>query len=402
MKTAGIIVEYNPVHSGHANQIAQTRRILGPESGIVCCMSGCWVQSAAPAVADKWVRARLAVLSGADLVIELPTPWAVSSAETFALGGVSLLAATGVVTHLCFGSECGEIGALQSVAACLDSEEYAAGLRRFLDEGMPFAACRQAVVTGLLGGEAGALLETPNNNLGIEYLRALRRLHAEVSPVTVRREGAGYHDCSAADGTRFVSATQIRRWLSDGEWAAAEPYLVPGEKELLQAADLALPPFSNGAERAFLARLRTMTPSDWAALPDSASAEGLPDRLTRAGRDARTLEEFYELAKTKRYPHARLRRLVLWAFLGLRAKDRPERPPYLRVLAVGQRGRDILRIMKQTAALPVLTKPAHVRELDGICRQIFDIEVRCTDLYGLCLPQIPPGGRGWREGPAIL
>ena len=95
-------------------------------------------------------------------MIELPTPWAVSSAETFALGGVSLLAATGVVTHLCFGSECGEIGALQSVAACLDSEEYAAGLRRFLDEGMPFAACRQAVVTGLLGGEAGALLETPN------------------------------------------------------------------------------------------------------------------------------------------------------------------------------------------------------------------------------------------------
>ena len=145
-----------------------------------------------------------------------------------------------------------------------------------------------------------------------------------------------------------------------------------------------------------------MTPADWAALPDSASAEGLPDRLTRAGRDARTLEEFYELAKTKRYPHARLRRLVLWAFLGLRAKDRPERPPYLRVLAVGQRGRDILRIMKQTAALPVLTKPAHVRELDGICRQIFDIEVRCTDLYGLCLPQIPPGGREWREGPAIL
>lgn len=402
MKTAGIIVEYNPAHSGHAYQIAETRRVLGPDSAVVCCMSGCWVQSAAPAVADKWLRARLAVLSGADLVIELPTMWAVSSAETFALGGVSLLAATGAVTHLSFGSECGDIGALQAVAACLDSEVYAAGLRRFLDEGMPFAACRQAAVTGLLGREAGALLETPNNNLGIEYLRALRRLNAGLCPMTVRREDAGYHDCAVPEGSRFVSATQVRRWLSHGAWAAAEPYLVPGELELLQKADLALPPFSDAVERAFLARLRTMTPADWAELPDSAPGEGLPDRLARAGRDARSLNEFYELAKTKRYPHARLRRLALWAFLGLRAQDRPVTPPYLRVLAAGERGREVLRTMKETSALPVLTKPAHVRNLSAACRRSFEAEARCTDLYGLCLPRIFPGGREWREGPAIL
>lgn len=402
MKTAGIIVEYNPVHSGHAYQIAETRRALGPECAVVCCMSGCWVQSAAPAVADKWLRARLAVMSGADLVIELPTMWAVSSAETFALGGVSLLAATGAVTHLSFGSECGDIGALQAVAESLDCEAYAAGLRRFLDEGMPFAACRQVVITGLLGREAGALLESPNNNLGIEYLRALRRLGAGLCPVTIRREGAGYHDCAVPDQSRFVSATQVRQWLSHGAWEAAELYLVPGELELLQKADLALPPFSDAVERAFLARIRTMTPADWAELPDSARLEGLPERLTRAGQDARSLAEFYELAKTKRYPHARLRRLVLWAYLGLREQDRPARPPYIRVLAVGQRGREVLRTMKEAASLPVLTKPAHVRELSDACRRSFDIEARCTDLYGLCMPRIPPGGREWREGPAIL
>lgn len=402
MKTAGIIVEYNPAHSGHAYHIAETRRVLGPDSAVVCCMSGCWVQSAAPAIADKWLRARLAVLSGADLVVELPTMWAVSSAETFALGGVSLLAATGAVTHLSFGSECGEIGALQAVAECLDSEAYAAGLRRFLDEGMSFAACRQAAVTGLLGREAGALLESPNNNLGIEYLRALRRLNAGLCPMTVRREGAGYHDCAAPEGCGFVSATQVRRWLSRGAWEAAEPYLVSGELELLQKADLALPPFSDAVERAFLARLRMMTPADWAELPDSAPGEGLPDRLARAGRDARSLHEFYELAKTKRYPHARLRRLALWAFLGLRVQDRPVTPPYLRVLAVGERGREVLRTMKETSVLPVLTKPAHVRDLSAACRRSFEIEARCTDLYGLCLPRILSGGREWREGPAIL
>lgn len=402
MKTAGIIVEYNPAHSGHAYQIAETRRLLGPDSAVVCCMSGCWVQSAAPAVADKWLRARLAVLSGADLVVELPTMWAVSSAETFALGGVGLLEATGAVTYLSFGSECGDIGALQAVAECLDSEAYAAGLRRFLDEGMSFAACRQAVVTGLLGREAGALLESPNNNLGIEYLRALRRLDARFCPMTVRREGAGYHDSAAPDQSRFVSATQVRRWLSHGAWAAAEPYLVPGELELLQSAELVLPPFSDAVERAFLARLRTMTPADWAELPDSARSEGLPDRLARAGRDARSLDGFYELAKTKRYSHARLRRLALWAFLGLRTQDRPAMPPYIRVLAVGERGREILRTMKETASLPVLTKPAHVRDLSVTCRRCFDAEARCTDLYGLCMHRIPCGGREWREGPTIL
>ena len=400
MKTAGIIVEYNPVHSGHAYQIAETRRALGPDSAVVCCMSGCWVQSAAPAVADKWLRARLAVLSGADLVVELPTMWAVSSAETFALGGVSLLAAAGAVTHLSFGSECGEIGALQAVAECLDSEAYAAGLRGFLDRGMSFAACRQAAVTGLLGREAGALLESPNNNLGIEYLRALRRLNAGLCPMTLRREGAGYHDCAPPEGGRFASATQLRNWLSRGAWDAAEPYLVPGEPELLQKADLALPPFSDAVERAFLARLRTMTSADWAELPDSAPEEGLPDRLARAGRDARSLDEFYELTKTKRYPHAR--RLALWAFLGLRMQDRPVTPPYLRVLAAGERGREVLRTMKETSALPVLTKPAHVRDLSAACRRSFEVEARCTDLYGLCLPRILSGGREWREGPAIL
>lgn len=400
MRAAGIIAEYNPFHSGHAYQISQTRRLLGPECAVVCCMSGCWVQSGAPAAADKWTRARIAVLGGADLVVELPALWAVSSAETFAWGGVSLLAASGLVTDLSFGSECGDADALAAAAECLDSDEYRAGLRRFLDEGMPFAACRQAVAEGLLGRERAAVLSRPNDNLGVEYLRALRRLDAPIRPLAVRREGAGYHDCGG-ERARFVSATQVRRWLSDGEWAAAEPYLVPGETGLLRGAGLCLPP-QPGAERAVLARLRTMTAADWAQLPDSGAAEGLPVRLERAGRAARSLEEFYALAKTKRYPHARLRRLALWAFLGLRAGDRPERPPYLRVLAMNGRGRALLREMKRTASLPVVTKPAHVRALDADCRRVFELEARCTDLYGLLLPEPPAGGREWREGPAIL
>lgn len=398
MKIAGIIAEYNPMHSGHAYQIAQTRQALGEGCAVVCCMSGNWTQGAGRAVADKWVRARLAVLGGADLVVELPTLWAVSSAEAFAFGGVSLLADTGVVTHLSFGSECGDLAALSAVADCLDSSVYAAGLRRFLDEGMPFAACRQAVVTGLLGGTRGELLASPNNNLGIEYLRALRRKHSAIIPMTVPRRGSGHGQAGGA--AEFVSATQLRRWLDAGDWDAAEPYLIRGGKALLQNAPR--PVETAAYERMVLSRLRGMRADDWAQLPDSARLEGLPERLERAGRLACSLPEFYELAKTKRYPHARLRRLALWAFLGLQRDDRPEKPPYIRVLAANQRGRDVLKTMKQAAALPILTKPAHVRALDGACRRVFETESRCTDLYGLCLPEIPAGGREWTEGPAIL
>lgn len=401
MKAAGIIAEYNPMHTGHIYQIEETRQVLGPECAIVCCMSGNWTQGAGCAVADKWLRARLAVLGGADLVIELPTLWAVASAETFADGGVSLLADTGVVSHLSFGSECGNTSKLQAVADCLDSRIYAEELRKYLDKGMSYAACRQAVVTEVLGQESGHLLSSANNNLGVEYLRALRRAGSTIRPMTVLRKGSG-HNCLGDGGESFVSATQIRRWLAEENWMAAEPYFIPGGIELLKKTMMPTNASYAAAERMFLAKLRCMTAEDWAVLPDSASAEGLPERLERAGREACSIKDFYEMAKTKRYPHARLRRLALWAFLGLRTNDRPEKPPYIRVLAANERGRELLRAMKQTATRPILTKPAHVREMNETCRRVFEIESRCTDLYGLCLPRISPGGREWKERPAIL
>jgi len=406
VKIAGIIAEYNPLHSGHAWQIAATRSILGEETAVVCVMSGHWVQGAGCAVADKWLRARLALMGGADLVLELPALWAVSPAETFARGGARLLAATGVVTHLSFGSECGDAAALEQVAAALDSPLYAAELRRFLDQGLPFAACRQAAVEQLAGKEMGELLAGPNNNLGVEYIRALRRMNSPIRPMTVLREGAGHgqraESAAAAGEVWHTSATDIRGMLLRGDWEGAAPFLVPGEAELLHGADLPTEQSLAGFRRLVLARLRVMSPADWAQLPDSGAAEGLPDRLAKAGREACSLEEFYTLAKTKRYSHARLRRLALWAFLGLKEKDRPAFPPYLRVLGANSRGREVLRAMNGRAVLPVLTKPAHVRELDQTSRQVFEAEARCTDLYGFCLSAPFPGGREWREKPVIL
>ena len=398
MKIAGIVAEYNPFHTGHAYQIRQTRAQLGPDSGVIAVMSGNWVQQAGCAVADKWTRARLALMGGADLVLELPTVWATASAEGFARGAISILHACGVADVLCFGSECGSVEGLARVAACLDSPAYRGELGKFTDRGMTFAACRQAAIEQLLGNDLANLLSTPNNNLGIEYIRALNALNSPILPMTVLRQGAA-HNSISEDAPSFVSATQIRRDLSLGDWAAAEPYLIPGARQVLAASS---PASLERVERAILAKVRTMTAEDWAALPDSGQAEGLPRRLEKAGAQCTCLNEFFELAKTKRYTHARLRRLALWAYLGLRASDRPEHPLYIRVLGFNQRGREILKKVKASSDLPLITKPAHARDLDADGQALFALEARFTDLYDLCLEQIPAPGREWTRTPVIL
>lgn len=373
MVAAGVIAEYNPFHAGHALHIRETRRQVG-ECAVIAVMSGNFVQRGDCAVLDKWARARAALEGGSDLVLELPTVWAVSSAESFARGAVELLAATGVTTHLSFGSECGDIDKLQRVAACLDSEAYQAGLRRFLDEGMPFAACRQAAARGMVGEELAGLLSRPNNNLGVEYLRALSALKSSIRPVTVPRRGSG-HD--GGDHPDYPSASFVRERILTGEQPAENP------------ASL------NYGERGALALLRSMDEEDFAALPDC--GEGLSHRIYQAVRRGRTLEEVYDLAKTKRYAHARIRRAALWGALGLKERDRPAHPPYLRVLGANARGREALREMKEKASLPVLTKPAHGKGIP-----LLELEARCTDFYQLCRREPGPCGAEWTTNPVML
>lgn len=394
MKTVGIVAEYNPFHTGHAHQITATKAELGQDCTVIAVMSGNWVQQAGGAVVDKWTRARLALMGGVDLVVELPTVWAMSSAESFARGAVSILQACGVVDALGFGSECGDVERLRDVATCLDSEEYRDSLAPMLDKGDSFAVCRQRAVEQLLGKQLGGLLSEANNNLGIEYIRALNALKSEIKPMTVLRQGAGHNELTEEAG--FRSATQLRGAIASGSWNEVEGYLPAGGLDLLKAA--ARPDLKH-MERAILARLRTMTAEDWGKLPDSGAAEGLPRRLERAGRTCTDLSDFFERAKTKRFTHARLRRLVLWAYLGLTAADVPATPAYIRVLGFNDRGREVLARMRKTATLPIITKPAHAKRLGGEARRLFELECRCTDLYDLCLAQIPAPGREWSSNP---
>lgn len=387
MKTIGIVAEYNPFHAGHAWHIQESRRLFSEETAVVAVMSGNWVQRGECAVTDKWTRAGMALAGGADLVLELPTVWATASAEGFARGAVSILAATGVVDVLSFGSERGEIAPLRELARFLNSPDFSSALRRELEPKKSFAQSRRQAAERVLGPEAAALLDFPNNNLGVEYLRFLP---PEMEAVTVPRRGSGHDSGTEDDG--FPSASLLRRRLRAGEVTGDFPcQSLPWAGE---AADM------KWVERAVLARLRSMTRSEGEALPDG--GDGLAARLLSAAREAASLEELYSLTKTRTYVHARVRRLTLCAFLGLRREDVPPAPPYIRVLGFNSRGRELLKKMNRTAALPFFVKPAHSRRLSPQAQALFALEGRFTDLFALCFPTPRPCGLEWTTNPVIL
>ena len=310
MRVAGVICEYNPFHRGHEWMLRELRA-QGMDA-IVCAMSGNTVQRGEVGVADKFARAEMAVRCGADLVLELPSPWASATAETFARGGVSLLQQTGVVTHLAFGSECGDAAALRKLAAVLDSEEYHAAVRRHLSGGESFAVCRQKAAAVLVGEETAALLASPNNNLAVEYCRALSALESTMEPITVRRIGAG-HDGGVEGG--IASASYLRELLFMGREEEAMHLMSDAAAAVLRRELSAgrAPASLKVCERAVLGKLRAMAEEDFRQY--DGGGEGLYHRFYQAVRSCAGIEELVDSAKTKRYSHARLRRMLLSASL---------------------------------------------------------------------------------------
>lgn len=399
MRTAGIISEYNPFHRGHAWQIGELRRRLGAETAVVCAMSGSFVQRGDFAVMRTHARAEAAVRGGVDLVLELPLPWAIASAEGFAAGGVGVLAATGAVDTLVFGSECGDTETLKAVAAALESESFAAYLRQGLQEGVSFAAAREAAARKLLG-EKAAVLAQPNDILGVEYCKAIARQAAALMPLALPRRGVGHDDGGAAEG--FASASRIRELLING--ACADEFLTP-ESAAICARECAAgraPVTMANAERAILARLRAMREEDFA--PFDGGGEGLYHRFYDAVQRETSIEDILAAAKSKRYAYARLRRLLLAVYLGITPEDTPQRVPYLRVLACNARGREVLKTMKTTAAAPILTKSAQVRRLDADAQRLFALTARAEEQYTLAYPSLAEArpGSAWTTDPVIL
>ena len=386
MDAVGVVCEFDPLHRGHERLLRRAG-----ESGrvLVCAMSGNFTQRGGAACVEKFARAEMAVRCGADLVVELPTPWAMATAEKFADGGVSLLAQCGVKT-LYFGSECGDTDALWATAEALLRADVHRAIRLEMDGGLPYAAARQAVLereTGL-----GALLAQPNNTLAVEYLKAIRRRGLAANAVTVRREDGGHHGSA--------SASHIRALLAAGQEAKAFALMPP------QAADILGREMKKGLapadparlERAMLARLRLMNEHDFASY--DSGGEGLYRRVYRAVQEGGSLGDILTRATTKRYPTARVRRMLWAVFLSLEAPG--EAIPYVRILAATEAGRRLLRQM-QGAGVPVLTKAADVGRLGPSAEALFTREARRTDVYALACPGSPlPCGSDWRRTPTMI
>ncbi len=394
MSVVGIVCEYNPFHKGHLEHIAQSRAAAGGDVPVVCVMSGDFVQRGTPALFDKHIRARAACAAGADLVLELPLPWCVSSAERFARGGVALLNALGVVTHLSFGSEVGELAPLTALALAAAEPETIEAVKAAMGEGMGFAPARQRVLEARLGRECADLLEKPNNILAVEYLKAIFSLPAGLTPLTSRRTGS-VHD-GRSDG-ELRCAAEIRSMLEAGENVA--PYLPEATREALRGCE---PMYMEKLEQAYMSRLRMLPEAAFDALPDA--TEGLGKRLYRAVHTETGVEAVLSAVKTKRYPMSRLRRMLTCAVLGLRAGEDGDCPPYARVLAANETGRALLREMDGKSAVPLLTKPAAVSGLGDEARRVFTRTADARDFYVLGYEGIAArnGGTDWRSGPAML
>lgn len=395
----GIVCEYNPFHNGHAYHIARSREKIGEDEGVVCVMSGDFVQRGEPAVYSKFARAEAACRGGADLVIELPLPWCIASAEGFARGAVGLLGKLGV-RDLAFGSETGDTGELEKLAAALLRPETQTEIRELLDRSpqLSYPAARQMVMEKLLG-ESGKRLSQPNNILGVEYCKAIYDLHLDMAPHAVRREGSE-HDGEGVPG--FRSASELRKKLLSGnsirsEVPEAAMAVYENERRLgREIRDRA------ALETAILSRLRLFDEAYYNRLPDA--GEGLGTRLYQAVRREACYDAILAAAHTKRYPLSRIRRLCLAACLGVTAEMGEGIPPYARILAANEKGRAILRERSGKGELPLLTKAAAVRQLDRDAVRLFTLNADAHDFYVLGYPSLEerrPGG-DWRSGPRIL
>lgn len=388
MKFAGIITEYDPFHNGHAAQLAAARR-AGAECIAVCMSSGAVQRGGVPILPDA-VRARAALEAGADLVVALPAPYACATAERFAAAGVSLLAALGCDT-LVFGAETPDAALLQQAAALLQREELQPLLRQKLSAGMTYAAARAEAAEALVPG-MGALLRTPNNILGIEYCKAILNQKVPLQPMPLPRWGAAHGGAAGEhDGTPMASASYLRQHTLE-EWAPFVPQTAmelyrkaAAEGQLLDAQKF---------ETAVLALLRAAPPERFARA--RGVSEGLENRLAAAVREAESLEDLYTRLKTKRYPHARLRRLVLDAALEFPA-ELPE-PPYLLVLGARKA---VLPRLKQ-ARLPAGTSLADLMRTGEEARKIGALHSRAVDFSSLCRCKIRPMGLAFTAKPVIL
>ena len=392
-KLAGIIAEYDPFHNGHAWQLQQAKA-LGARRVAVAMSCGLTQRGALPLLPES-VRVQAALTCGADLVFALPAPYACSGAECFARAGVQLLAAAGC-DALVFGAETPDAALLMEAARVLSGAEYRTALKARLAAGArSFAAARQAAVEAVCPGTGlAALLDKPNNNLAVEYCKAILELGASLVPIPLPRQGAGHGQALTETGGQFASASALRTLWQSGGADATAPY-VPAEVLPLYREAFAAGQYTDlaAAQRCQLALLRSRCAGTAPFAQVRGISEGLEHRLEAAVRSSTTHAELLDSLTTVRYPRARMRRLAMDAALGYSADAFPALPPYLHLLGAQK---DALPLLK-AAALPVSHSLARLAEQNVPCRAVMDAQLRACDFGALCRKKPEPMGGALRQ-----
>ena len=387
-KILGIVSEYNPFHLGHLYHLKESKKIIKPDY-TVAIMSGNFVERGDTAIIDKWSRAEMALKNGVDLVIELPLVYSISSAENFAMGAIKILDSLNMDTTISFGSESGNISVLNEIAKVLVQEppEYLYILNHELSLGISFPKAREHALLMYLNDirKYANILSESNNILGIEYLKAIQKQKARLSAVTVTRKGSKYNSTNLEDS--YPSATAIRQGIINGE--NLEKCMPKASYKILQNK-ISKNEFVPGIatfEQAILYKLRTMSIEEIASLPDV--SEGLENKIKKASDSCNTLIDLTNMIKSKRYTMTRINRILLYVLLNITKKDIEDSYkalPYIRVLGVNQKGKELLsKISKANKKLSIVTSPKKFLDTNKnkILKNMLEKDMFASNIYTL-------------------
>ncbi len=360
-------------------------------------MSGNFVQRGDFAIMQKHARASAAIRSGADVVIELPLPWAISSAERFASGAVSVLDSLGVVSSISFGAECADEKKLMEIAKIFTDKTFEEKVMEEYSSGVSYATARERALAKI-DKSLSPLIAQANNILAVEYLKAILRLESSLLPIAITRTGAG-HDSAQISGN-IASASYIRDLIARGE--DFFKFVPPASAALFreETDKGAAPVFSGSANNAIMSVLKRLTPQDFTKYGDV--SEGLEFRLSDAVSKSHSLEGAISLAKTKRYAHSRIRRIFLNAFLDVDASLSLGSVPYARILAFGDRGREIIKKAKKLSQIPIITRPSSIKNEDERLQSLFALERRADDIYSLFMKTPAAQGSTFTQSPIYM
>lgn len=375
----GIVAEFDPFHNGHKYLIDSVKN---ENDTVTAVMSESFVQRGECASLRVKARTEAALKNGVDLVVSLPLTFAVSSAENFAYGGVSVLNALGFIDKIAFGSECGDGKLLSQCADALLSDGFDAEILKELKSGVSYPKARENALKNKFGEDFSSVVSSPNDTLGVEYIKALKKLKSQMSVTAVKRTGSAHNSQSGHGHIR--SATEIRSLLKAGTFSGFIPETAFEiyKKEIESGK---APADIKSLEKAILSALRTMSVEDFAEIPDV--SEGLENRLFNSVRCSATLEDVLEKCKTKRYTHSRLRRIILRCFLGITEEYGKTGVPYIRVLGFNEKGANLLKLAKEKATLPLIVNNGEIKNLSPEARAYFELESKARDLFSLSLPE---------------